>query len=115
MYRRLGGTKEALNEQRIISCVENVIKMMVVWVIKSRRVRWVGHVAHARKRRGAYKVLVGKSEGQKPLLRPRCRLEDNIKMYLQGVGWGDMDWIDSAQDMDSWWDVVNVVISLQVL
>jgi len=60
--------------------------------------------------------LLGKTEGKKPLGRPRCRGEDIIEMYLQEVGWGgDMDWIDSAQDMDSWWDVANVVISLQVL
>ena len=59
--------------------------------------------------------LVGKTEGKKPLERSRCRWEDIIKMYLQEVGSvGGMDWIDSAQDMDSWWAVVNVVISLQV-
>jgi hypothetical protein len=60
VYRRLGGTKEALNEQRIISCVEEVMKILVVWVIESRRVRWAGHVAHVRKRRGTYRVWWGK-------------------------------------------------------
>jgi hypothetical protein len=46
--------------------------------------------------RGAYRILVGRSEGRRPLGRPRCRWEDNIKMYLQEVGWGGMDWIDMA-------------------
>jgi hypothetical protein len=50
--------------------------------------------------RGAYRILVGRPEGRKPLGRPRRRWEDNIKMDLQKVGWGDMDWIDMAQDRD---------------
>jgi hypothetical protein len=50
--------------------------------------------------RGAYRILVGRPEGRGPLGRPRCRWEDNIKMDLQAVGWGDMDWIDMAQDTD---------------
>ena len=62
-----------------------------VWVIKSRRMRRVGHVALMGERRGVYRVLVGKPEGKRPLLRPRCRWEDNIKMDLQEVGCGGMD------------------------
>jgi len=57
-------------------------------VIKSRRMRWAGHVARMRKRRGVYRVLVGKSAGKRPLGRPRRRWEDNIKMDLQEVGCG---------------------------
>jgi hypothetical protein len=57
-------------------------------VIKSRRLRWAGHVARMGERRGAYRALVGKPEGRRPLGRPRRRWEDNIKMDLREVGWG---------------------------
>ena len=60
----------------------------IVGVIKSRRMRWVGHVVHMGEGRGMYRVLVGKPEGKRPLGRPRHRWEDNIKMDHQGVGWG---------------------------
>jgi len=69
-----------------------------VWVTKSRRMRWAGHVVHVGEGRGMYRVLVGKSEGKRPLGRPRHRWEDNIKMGLQEVGGGGMDWIELAQD-----------------
>jgi len=68
----------------------------IVGVIKSRRMRWAGHVARMRERRGVYRVLVGKPQGQRPLGRPRRRWEDNIKIHLQEVGCGGMDWIDLA-------------------
>jgi hypothetical protein len=64
--------------------------------------------------RGAYRVLVGRPKGRRPLVRPRHRWEDNIKMDLQEVGWGDMDWIDLAQDRDRWRTVVNAVMNLRV-
>jgi len=64
--------------------------------------------------RGVYRVLVGKPEGKRPLRRPRRRWEDNIKMDLQEVGRGGMDWIDLAQDMDRWWALVNGVMNLRV-
>jgi hypothetical protein len=64
--------------------------------------------------RGAYRVLVGKPEGRRPFERPRRRWEDNIKMDLQEVGWGGMDWIDMAQDRDMWGAVVNAVMNLRV-
>jgi hypothetical protein len=60
----------------------------IIWVIKSRRLRWAGHVARMAERRGAYRALVGKPEGRRPLERPRRRREDNIKMDLREVGWG---------------------------
>ena len=60
----------------------------IIQVIKSRRMKWVGHVARMGGRRGAYRVLVGKPEGKRPLGRPRYRWEDNIKMDLQELGWG---------------------------
>ena len=63
----------------------------IVWVIKYRRMRWAGHVAHTGKRRGIYRVFVGKPEGKRPLARPRCRWEDNIKMDIQKFGCEGMD------------------------
>ena len=65
-------------------------------------------------RRGVYRVLVGKPEGKRPLGRPRRRWEDNIKMGLQEVGCGGMDWIELAQDRDRWRALVNAVMNLQV-
>jgi len=59
-----------------------------IWVIKSRRMRWVGHVTHMGKRRGAYRILVGRPGGRRQFGRPRLRWWDDIKMYLQEVGWG---------------------------
>jgi len=59
-------------------------------------------------------VLVGKPEGKRPLGRPRCRWEDNVKMDLQGVGCGGMDWIDLAEDRDRWRTLVNAVMNLRV-
>ena len=59
--------------------------------------------------RGVHRVLVGKSEDKRPLGRPRRRWEDNIKMYLQEVGCGGMDWIELAQDKDRWRALVNVI------
>jgi len=64
--------------------------------------------------RAAYRVLVGKPNGRKPLGRRRRKWEDNIKMDLQEVGWGGMDWTDLAQDRDRWRAVVNAVMNLQV-
>jgi hypothetical protein len=59
-------------------------------------------------------ILVGRPEGRRPLGRPRHRWEDNIKIDLEEVGWGAMDWIELAQDRDRWWAPVNVVMNLQV-
>jgi hypothetical protein len=81
----------------------------VVRVIISRRMRWAGNVA--RMGRGVYRVLVGKPEGKRPLGTPRRKWEDNIKMDLQELGCGVMDWIELAQDRDRWRDVVNTVMS----
>jgi hypothetical protein len=65
--------------------------------------------------RGAYRILVGRPEGRRPLGRPRHRWEDNIKVDLQEVEWGGMDWIDMAQDRDRWRAVVNAVMTLRAL
>ena len=71
-----------------------------VRVIKSRRIKWAGHVARMRERTALHRVLVGKPEGKRPLGRPRRRWEDNIKMDLQEVRCGGMDWIELAHDKD---------------
>jgi hypothetical protein len=86
----------------------------VVRVIKSRRIRWVGYVARMREWRGVYRVLVGKSEGKRPLGKPRRRWEDNIKMDLQEVGCGGIDWIELAEDRDRWRVLLNAVMNLRV-
>jgi hypothetical protein len=80
--------------------------------MKSRRMRWAGHVACMGERRGVYRILVGKTEGQRPLRRPRHSWENNNKMDIQEVGWGSIDWIELAQDMDRWEALVNVVMNL---
>jgi hypothetical protein len=86
----------------------------IVWVIKSRRMRWAEHVACMGEGRGVYRVLVGKPEEKRPLGRPRRRWEDDIKMDLQEVGYGGIDWIELAQDRDRWWALVNAVKNLRV-
>ena len=86
----------------------------IVLVIKSRRMRWAEHVARTGKRRGVYRVLVGTPEGKTLHGRPRRRWENNIKMYHQGVGCGGVDWIELAQDRDSWHYLVNAVMNLRV-
>jgi len=76
--------------------------------------RLVGHVARIEGRRGVYRVLVGKPEGKRPLGIPRRRWEDNIKIDLQEVGFGDMDWIELTQDRDRWRTLVNAVMNFRV-
>jgi len=73
------------------------------------------HVARMGKKRDVYRILVGKPEGKRSLGRPRRRWADNIKMDLQEVGCGDMDWIYLAQDGDSWRALVNAVMNLRSL
>jgi len=86
----------------------------IVWVIKSRRMRWAGHVARMGEERGVYRFLVRKPEGKRPLGRPRRRWVDNIWTDLQEVGCGYMDWIGLAQDRDSWRTLVSAVMKLRV-
>jgi len=74
----------------------------------------VGHVVRMGERRGIYRVLVGKPEGKRPLGRPRHRWEDNIKMDLQELECGCMDWIKLAEDRDRWQALVNAVMNLHV-
>jgi len=76
--------------------------------------KWAGHVARMGQTRGAYRILVWRPEGKRPLGRSRRRWEDNIKMDLQEVGWRGMDWIDLAQDMDSCRNLVTAVMKLRL-
>jgi hypothetical protein len=82
-------------------------------VIKSKRMRWAGHVARMGEGRGVHRVLFGRPEGKRPLGRPRLRWEDNIKMDLRDVGIDGANWIRLAQDA-KWLDFVNTVMNFQV-
>jgi len=90
-------------------CSPNIMR-----VIKSRTMRWAGHVARMGEEMGVYRVLVGKPEGRRPLGGPRRRWVDNIRMDLQEVGCGHVDWIGLAQDRDRWRTLWSAVINLRV-
>jgi hypothetical protein len=82
-------------------------------MIKSRRMRWAGHVARMGEKRNAYRILVAKPEVKKPLERLRHRWEDNVKMDLRETGWGGMDWIDLAEDNNQWRALLNTVMNFR--
>jgi hypothetical protein len=82
--------------------------------MKSRRMRWAEHVARMDWKRDAYRLLVGKLEGKRPLGRPRRKWMANIRMDLVEVGWSDVDWIGLTQHRDRWRALVNFVFNLQV-
>jgi len=119
VLRRIFGPKrdEVIREWRKLQneelndlyCSPNIVRVM-----KSRRMGWAGHVARMGERKGVYRVLVGKIEGKRPLGRPRRRWEDNIKIELQKVGCGRMDWIDLVRDRDRWRALVKAVMNLRV-
>jgi hypothetical protein len=85
----------------------------IIRMIKSRRMRWAGLHARMEETRNAYRILVGKPEGKRPLGRPRRRLVDNIKID-RVIGRDGMDWIDVAQDREKWRALVNTVMNLRV-
>jgi hypothetical protein len=87
----------------------NIIRM-----IRSRRMRWAWHVVRIGEAKNAYRILVGKPEGKRPLGRPRRRWVDNIKMDLREIEWDDVDWIELAQDRDQWRALVNTVMNLRI-
>jgi hypothetical protein len=83
-------------------------------MIKSRRMRWAGHVARMLKKNNSYMILVGKPEGKIPLGRTRRRGVDNIKRDLREIGWDGMSWIGLAHHMDQWRALVNTVRNFRV-
>jgi hypothetical protein len=87
----------------------------IIRQVKSRRMRWEGHVAHMGEERKVYKVLVGKPKGKRPLGRPRRRWEDRVRMDLRKIGLGGVDWIRLAQDRYRWWAVVSAAMNFWVL
>jgi hypothetical protein len=86
----------------------------IIIMTKSRRMRWAGHVALMGEKRNAYRILVGKPGGKRPLGRPRRRWVDNIKIDLREIGWDGMGHINLAQDRDLWRALVNTVMNLRV-
>jgi hypothetical protein len=104
-----GGWRKLHNEElRDLYSSPSIIRM-----IKSRRMRWAGHVARMGEKRNAYRLLVRKPEGKRPLGRPRRRWVD-IKVDLLEIGLGGVDWIGLAQDRDKWRALVNSVLNLRV-
>jgi hypothetical protein len=100
------GNNEELND---LYSLPNIVR-----VVKSRRMRWAGHMARMGEGRGVHRVLVGKPEGKKPLGRPRRRWEDNIKRDLQEVGGGFGDWMERAKNSDRWRALVSAVMNFRV-
>jgi hypothetical protein len=88
----------------------------IIRQMKSRRMRWAGHIACNGEGRKVYRVLVGKPETKRPLERPMHRWKDGIKMDLREIGWGEgVEWIYLTQDRDCWWALVYVVMNLWLL
>jgi hypothetical protein len=96
-----------------IGSVRKLLKTNILRVIKSRRVRWAGHVARMGEERGVYRVLVGRPKGKRPLGKPRRMWEDNIKMDLREIGIDGTNWIQLAQDRVQWRAFVNTVMNLR--
>jgi hypothetical protein len=86
----------------------------IIRIIKSRRMRFAGHVARTGAKKSAYRLLVGKPEGKRPIGRPWRRWVDNIRMDFGEVGWGDVHWIGLAKDRNRWRALVNSVLNLRI-
>jgi hypothetical protein len=105
-----GGWRKLGNEElHDLYLSPNIIK-----IIKSRCMRWAGHVARIEEKRNAYRLLVRKPEGKRPLVRPRCRWVDNIKMDIVEIGLGELDLICLAQDKYRWRALMNTVMNLRI-
>jgi hypothetical protein len=97
-------------ELHIMYSSPNIIRQ-----IKSRKMRWAGHVARMGEERNVYSVLMGKQQGKRPLEKPRRRWENAIRMDIWEIGWGSVDWIQLAQDRDRCRALVNTMMNLRVL
>jgi hypothetical protein len=97
-------------ELHILYSSQNIVRQ-----IKSRRMRWAGHMARIGEERNVYRILMGKPEGKRPHGMPGRRWENGIRMDLRDIGWGSVDWIQLAQDRDRWRALVTTVMNLRVL
>jgi hypothetical protein len=105
-----GGWRKLHNEE-----LHNVVPSPgIIRIIKSRRMRWAGHVARMGEKRNVYRLLVGKPKGMRPLGRPKRRWIDNIKIYILEIGLSVVDWIGLAQDRYRWRALVNSVMNIRV-
>jgi hypothetical protein len=104
-----GWTKLHNEELHDLYFLQSIIRM-----IKSMKIRWVGHVARMGEKRNMYRLLVGKQEGKESTRKTRCRWVDNIKMGLVEIGWDAVDWLGLAQDREKFGALMNVVMNLQV-
>jgi hypothetical protein len=105
----IGGWRKLHNELHNLYCSPSIIR-----IIKSRRLRWTGHVSCMGEKSNAFMILVGKPERKRTLRRPTHRWENNINMDFREIGWDCVDWIDLAQDRGQWRALVNTVMNLQV-
>jgi hypothetical protein len=106
----MGGWRKLHNEE-----LHNLYSSpSIIRIMKSRRMRWTGHATRMREKRNVYRLLVGKPEGKRPLVRPRRRWIDNNKMDLLEIGLCFVDWIRLAQDRYIWRALVNSVMNLRV-
>jgi hypothetical protein len=111
LKREEDGSRRKLHNDEIHSLYSSP---NIVRVIKSRRIRWAGHVARMVEGRGVYRILVGRPESKRQLERPRRRWENNIKLDLREIGIDGANWIRLAQDRVQWRAFVNTVIDLRV-
>jgi hypothetical protein len=108
-FEETGGCRKLHNEE-----LHNLYSSpSIIRILKSKRMRWAGHVARMGERMNAYRILVGKPEGKRPLRRPKRRWVDNIIMDLTEIGWYGVDWIDMAQDREQCRTLVNTVLNLR--
>jgi hypothetical protein len=106
----MGGWRKLHNEE-----LHNLYSSpSIIRIIKSRRMRWAGHVAWMGEKRNVYRLLVRKPEGERPLGRPRCGWMNNIKMDLLEIGLNVVDWIGLAPHRYRWRALVNSVMNLRV-
>jgi hypothetical protein len=117
VLRRIFGPKrdEVKGEWRKLHNKElyDMYSSPIIRIIKSRRMKWAGHVPRMGEKRNAYRLLVGKPEGKRPLRRPRRKWVDNIRMDLGELGWGTVDWTGLAKDRNRWRALVNSILNLR--